>query len=233
MRDVVDVARPEGLRVEPVRHQQAALAVEPQQLLGARDLRLGQDDHALAGGRPAAHPRRPRVGERPAPRIGLDRLEHQQLGPVQVADHRHARSDARGRLVDRRQVVQVQHVGRRGAHRLQRTAPGHHLALVLLARQRGEDAVRRSRPVLVGRVHRRIGAHRVVGLERARHVDRPHVEPGVELARVAGLAGTRERAGQDRHVPARAAERGRQVARDVRGAAAREEGERHHGSPRL
>ena len=48
---------------------------------------------------------------RPALRVGLDRLEHQQLGAVQVADDRDAGRDARRRLVERRQVVQVQDVG--------------------------------------------------------------------------------------------------------------------------
>ena len=86
-------------------------------------------------------------------------------------------------------------------------APRDDLALVLLVVERGEDAVRRARAVLVGGVHRRVGAHRVRRAERRGHVDRPHVEPGVELARVARLAGARERSRQHRHVPACAAER--------------------------
>ncbi len=233
MRGVVEVARGEGRGVVAVGHEHAAVGIEPQELLRSGDLRLGEHDHALAAGRPAAHPVGPRRRVRPAARIGGDRLEHQQLGPVQVTDHRHARRHSMSRLVDRRQVVQVQHVRARRADRLQRAAPGDDLALVLGVIQRGEDAVLRARPVLVGRVHRGIGGHRVGGAESGRHVQRAHVEPGVELARVARLPCTRQRSRQHGHVPPGAAERRGEVARDVRGASTREEGEPHHRSPLL
>ncbi len=68
---------------------------------------------------------------------------------MQVADDRHTWGDPHRGLVDRGQVVQVQHVGARGADRMQRLAPGGHLALVLVVVERGEDAVRCVRPVLV------------------------------------------------------------------------------------
>jgi hypothetical protein len=233
VRSAVDRARHEGRRVEAVRHLHAAFGLEPEQLLAARDLALRQHDQPLARGRPAAHPLRPRLAVRPAPRVGRDRLEHQQLGAVQVPDHRNLRRHARRRLVDRRQVVQVQHVCVRRARGLQRPAPGGDLALERLGAELGEDPVLRVRPVLVGRMHRRVGRHRIGRRQRRGHVERAHVEPGVELARVARLTGAGQRAREHGDLPAGAAERAREVARDVRGPAAREEGERHHGSRRL
>ena len=83
----------------------------PEQLLGARHLRLGQHDHALAAPPPSARIRSAHARRAASARVGLDRLEHQQLGAVQVADDRHVGRDPRGGLVQRRQVVQVQHVG--------------------------------------------------------------------------------------------------------------------------
>ena len=79
VRAVVDVTRMERLRVEAVGDAGAAVRIEPEQRLGAGDLGLRQHDHALAGGGPVAHPPRPRLGVRPAARVGVDRLEHQQL----------------------------------------------------------------------------------------------------------------------------------------------------------
>ena len=51
-----------------------------------------------------------------------DLLEHEQLGAVQVADDRHVGRDAGGRLVQRREVVQVQDVGPGGAASLEGAA---------------------------------------------------------------------------------------------------------------
>ena len=203
VRLVVDLPGMERLRVEPVRDQHAAVGLQAEQVARALHRRLREHDHPLAGGGPAAQPVRPLGGMGPPAGIGLDRLQHQQLGAVEMPDHRHAGSDARGRLVDRCQVVQVQDVGVRRAGRLQRVAPRHDLALVLVVVERREDAVGRARPVLVGRVHRRVRQHRVGRLERARHVQRADVEPGIELARVARLARSRQRARHDRDVPAR------------------------------
>ena len=101
---------------------------------------------------------------RPAVRVVLDRLEHQQLGAVQVADDRDAGRDARGGLVERRQVVQVQDVGVRRAGGLQRARPGRDLVLGVGVVERGEDAVGRVRAVLVGRVQRRVGGERVAAI---------------------------------------------------------------------
>ena len=70
----------------------------------------------------------------------------------------------------------MQDVGVGGAGRLQRARPRGDVVLDGGVVERGEDAVGRVRAVLVGGVQRRLGEHRVGALERARHVDRPHVE---------------------------------------------------------
>jgi hypothetical protein len=92
---------------------------------------------------------------------GLDVLEHQQLGPVQVGDDRDARGDALGRLVERRQVVEVEHVGAGGVRRREVSRPGGDLVLVGAVVQRAHDPIRRARAVLVGRMKRGIGQQRI------------------------------------------------------------------------
>ena len=95
----------------------------PSSALGALDLAVGESsEQALAAPRPAAHPALPRLGVAPSARArpSAIALEHQQLGAVQVADDRDVGRHAGGRLVDRRQVVEVQDVGVGGARRLQR-----------------------------------------------------------------------------------------------------------------
>ena len=93
--------------------------------------------------------------------------------------------------------------------------------------QRGEHAVRRALAVLEGGVERRVGEQRVGRVERGGEVDRVHVEAAIERARVAGASRPRQRAGHDARLPARARQRMREVAGDVRGAAAREEHQAH------
>ena len=96
------------------------------------------------------------------------------------------------RLVERREVVQVQHVGVARARRLPAPAPRPSTwcsAIVVV--ERGEHAVRRALAVLVGRVERRVGEQRVGRVERGGHVDRADVEAAVERARVAGTPGQR------------------------------------------
>ena len=91
----------------------------------AVDLVRREHEQPLAALRPAAHPPRPRVGVRPVGGAVDDLLEHQQLGAVQVADDRDVGRDARGRLVQRREVVQVQDVAlRRRPLARARAAPG-------------------------------------------------------------------------------------------------------------
>ena len=141
--------------------------------------------------RPAAHPPRPCGGVRPAGRRPAgDLLEHQQLGPVQVPDDGHAGSDARGGLVQRGQVVQVQDVGPGGAGALQGRRPGGDVQLVGRVVDGREARVRGAGPVLEGGVHRR-----VAGAE----VDGDHVQARVEVLGVA--VARRQRAGHHRHVP--------------------------------
>ena len=61
----------------------------------------------------------------PGWRAGGDLLEHQQLSAVELADDRHVRRDPRGGFVERREMVQVQHVGlaRAGTPELARPRP--------------------------------------------------------------------------------------------------------------
>ena len=97
--------------------------------------------------------------------------------PCRCADDRHVGRDPRGRLVQRREVVQVQHVGVGRAGGVERARPGVDVALVGGVVDGREDAVRRVGPVLVGRVHRR-----VAGGSKS---TRAHVEARVEARGVA------------------------------------------------
>ena len=135
---------------------------------------------------------------------------------MEMSDDRHVRCDSGGGLVDRREVVEVQDVVVRGAGAVERPGPGRDVALVLVVVDSGEDAVRRVRAVLEGRMHRRVARG---------EVDRPDVEAGVEAARVAEAVAA-ERAGDDRDVPALGGQGVGERARHVGGAAA---GEEHQG----
>ena len=81
--------------------------------------------------------------------------------PCRCADHGHVGRDARGGLVQRREVVQVQDVGVGGAGVRERPRPGGDLVLVACVVERSEDAVGRARAVLVGGCKRRVGEQRV------------------------------------------------------------------------
>jgi hypothetical protein len=153
------------------------------------------------------------------PRRALgDRLEHQQLGAVQVRDDRDARRHARGRLVDRRQVVQVQDVGVRRARVGQRLRPRVDVLGVDVVVDGREDAIGGPGPVLIGRMQRRVA--RV-------EVDRADVEALKEGARVAVAAGSGPLgAGHERHVPAVGGELGGQRSCYVRRATT---GKEHEG----
>jgi hypothetical protein len=139
-------------------------------------------------------------------RAGLDRLEHEQLGAVQLPHDRHPGRDARRGLVQRREVVQVQDVGVRRAGAVQRSGPRFHVRGVLVVADPREAAIRRAGTVLVRRMH-----GRVAGAE----VDRPDVQPRIEGGGVAEPVA--RGAGDERHLPAVGGKLVRERSRDVRG----------------
>ena len=205
-RRAIDLAADEDARVEPVGQHDQSVRVEAKQPVGARDLRRRKHDEPFAPVRPVAHPSGPRVGVDPA--CGWSRrdlLEHQQLGAVQVADDRDVRRDARRRLVDRGEVVQVQRVGIGGAGGGQRARPRRDLTLVCVVVERGEHAVRGAATVLVGRVQRHDPRRRIERVGRSECLVEGHrmdVEAGVEAFGVAECPEVGPRARDDRDVPA-------------------------------
>lgn len=201
----------EALGVVAVRHHEAPLGLDPQQPHRALDEPLGLGDDPRRRLRPAAHTSYPGRGVIPARRRSVvDRLEHEELRAVQVRDDGDPGRDARRRLVQGGEVMEVEDVGLRGARCPERTRPRHDLMLVELLVQGGEDAVGRAGAVLEGRVHGRLGAHGVGRGQRSGEVDGAQVEPGKEPPRVAGA---RPGARDERHVPP--GQRARQGSRDV------------------
>ena len=110
----------------------------------------------------------------------------------------------------RREVVQVQDVGVGGAGRLQRARPARRPgARTSASSSDGEDAVGRAGAVLEGRVHRRVGRHRVrrpraPRCSRPGRTSRPRVE---RRARRPGPPGRVSEPDSDGDVPARARQR--------------------------
>jgi len=106
---------------------------------------------------------------------------------MQLADDRDVRRDARGRLVERGEVMQVQHVSVAGSGALQLARPRRDLELVLVVVELGEDPVRCTGTVLEGRMQRRAAdtglepLRRVAGKRRI-EVDCAHVP--VERSRI-------------------------------------------------
>ena len=193
--EAVDRAPVEHLRVKAVGDLDAAIVGYVEQPVDALVLARGERDQALAASGPRAHAPRPRRGVVPARgRPGLDLLEHQQLGAVDVADDRHVGRDARRGLVDRRQVMEVQDVGLARARLVEPLRPEVHQPLVGGVVDAREDRVGSVLAILVGRMQR--------GLDGERVVDRAHVEAGVEVARVAVATGLAQRAREHGHVPA-------------------------------
>lgn len=95
---------------------------------------------------------------------------------MEVADDGHTRRHPACGLVQRRQVMEVQHVGLSGARALQLPGPGPDLALVIEVIEAGEDGVRRARPLLEGGMDRRgpgraFVAERCLGGERRGEID--------------------------------------------------------------
>jgi hypothetical protein len=235
VREPVDLAGPETDRVEAVGHLHAPVGRHAEQLLDARGLAGRQEEQALAARGPPSHALRPGGGVRPAGRrTGSDRLEHEQLGAVDVADDRHVGGDPPRSFVHRRQVVEVQHVSRAGVRGRQHPRPRTDLVFEGQVVDGREDAVRRARPVLVRRVQRGVGAQRVGRRERGRHVHRADVEAGEERGGVRVAPGRPHRAADDRGVPPVGRQLPGEGARHVRRSAAWEEQQSEHcsGAPR-
>ena len=120
--------------------------------LGAR---AGRDDQPLAGARPPAHPLLPALREPPAGRRAcLDRAQQRKLGAVQLPNDRHRREGAQRGLVRRGQMVEMKQLGARRAGTLERVRPDLDQPLVRVVVDRGEHAIGRARPVLVGGLER-------------------------------------------------------------------------------
>jgi hypothetical protein len=146
---------------------------------------------------------------------------------VEVADHGLVGKRARGGLVDRRQVMQVEQVGVGGTGPLEMPDPGLDEMLVSVVVDIREHAVGRPRAVLERRVHRRIRPQRIIGLERLVVGNRDDVEALEEGAGVGVVTGRAQRARQDRGVPPVRGQRRGKVTRHLCGAPAREEHQAH------
>ena len=148
---------------------------------------------------------------------------------MELTDDRHVRRDARGGFVERREMVQVQHVGLPRTGTLELARPGPHVALVVEVVEHREDAVGGARTVLERWVQRRtadgsLEPQRRATRERRVKFDRVHVT--VEGVRVAMDAEIAARTGDERHRAALRAQPLRERARSVRGSAARRKQDR-------
>ena len=120
---------------------------------------------------------------------------------MDVAEYRHVRDSARGRLVERAQVVEIEEVGVGGSGEIQLPHPGSDLELVGAFVEGGQDRVLGSGAVLVRAVHGRgpggaLEAERVPAAKRRGEVHRSQVEPGVEALGECVLAEVGPRAGR-------------------------------------
>ena len=205
MRGAVNLPRPE-VSPEPVRHQREAVGVQVEQRAGSLQALGAVDDELRAAGGPVADALGPAAGVRPACGSALgDALEHQQLRAVDVAEDRDAGGDAPGGLVERGQVVQIEHVGLGASCGGELARPGVDLALEGGVVERGEDRVLGVAAILVGSVHRRrsrtaLEAEGVVACDRLGEVHRAEVGGREELLGRAEARVVRARAGQQRHV---------------------------------
>ena len=150
----------EAPQVDRVGHPDGLGRVDAEQAPGALGCVPRRHQQPVAAGGPAAQPLDPGVGVGPAARRRLDLLQHPQLGAVELAEHRDLRERARGCLVDRGEVVQVEHLGAAGAGAPEGLLPGLDQPLVGAVADGGEDPVRRAGPVLVGRLEGRVGGQR-------------------------------------------------------------------------
>src|SRR5439155_20054908 len=127
----IDAARAEDAGIETVRQRHHAAAIELEESAGTVDSSRC-DEKAPAPVRPFDHPVPPPLRVTPARRRPRgDPLQHQQLGSVQLSDHREPGREPRGGLVDRRQMVDVQEVGAADAGTLEPAGPGAYVTLEL------------------------------------------------------------------------------------------------------
>src|SRR5215211_5038302 len=125
---------------------------------------------------------------------------------MKLTDDRDLRGHPRGRLVDRRQVMQVEEVERPGARAAQRFAPSPDLQLELEIVETGEHSVWGVRAILVGRMHRGPSlAAESKGMGVAKGIGEIHdldIEVAIERVRVGAGAQIAARAADDRLLPA-------------------------------
>ena len=134
------------------------------------------------------------------------------------------------------EMVKVRHVGLRHPGGRERAFPHRREVVGELRRNRREHDVRRVGAVLERRGHRHRRRNRAPTreehAERVGVVNRMHVGAREERPPVGLGTGDSERSRHDGHVPTGARQRVRQIPRDVRRAAAREEHQPHHNAPR-
>src|SRR5947208_687453 len=107
----VDFERPEALELDSIRNLHQAGAVAPQQRHGPTN-RSGGNHKRSTARRPGAHALGPALREAPPRRrSGLDSLQHQELGAVELTDDGDPRRQPARRFVDWGQVVQVEDLG--------------------------------------------------------------------------------------------------------------------------
>ena len=184
----VDRARLE-VAAEAVGHDGEALGVDVEQEAGAPQPLRAADDEPVAPRRPVAHPPCP-ASRRAAQPAGVPLAIRSSISssePWIVADHRGPGKRPRRRLVERREVMEVEQVGRIGARQLElagpRARPGARTASSPRPRSRGPRrpaGPRRRRASAPFRAppSKRSGS---LAVERRREVDRAQVEPGVEV----------------------------------------------------
>src|SRR5215211_4076675 len=216
-------SRPEALELETAWKPVQARALESE-YGGHLGLGTGGHDQSPTTLRPETQALLP--GPRVLPisrRTYLQATQERELSAVQLADDRHPRKGAQRRLVDRRQMVQVEKIGLRGAGAGQRVRPGGDQPLVGRTVDLREDAVGARRSVLIRGLKGDAGGKRIRKLEGGRVVDRRDVYPGVEAGGVRLLAPPAKRAARERDLPPARGEGTGQSAHDLRGASARKE----------
>ena len=165
-----------------------------------------RDDQPRAFVSPSAYPLRPLCRVRPLWWVGVgDPFEHQQLGSMELTDDRDVRSHPSGGLVERGEMVQMQHIRIPGSGVLERPRPCSNLQLVLVIIERREHAIGRADPILERRMQGRAPGRpsepvRGIARQRRIEIDRAHLP--VESVRVAVRAQVGAGTGHERHLTA-------------------------------